>query len=239
MLKIDKHFFYVSSSVVALSIISVALAYFKAPVYIVFALVSLTLLAIFILVIKLMTENNIYSFLRRFVWGDVIIFLTLSSYTAFSYLWAEREVNEVFSVDPGNLKWTLSFLTILFFLKFIAKTFLQLSFIFFLLYSIYWLVQIATNKDVKILRDFLFGLLIAFAMGSLMALLGIIEGNTKYLAESFSLETDFSTYHRCTGDGFEDIKGVIFLSSDNVLVAKKSNEIQNEWDFQQVKCITD
>lgn len=239
ILKIDKYFYYIAYLIVVLNIASLAMAYFQYPMDVVLASVTLTLLAIFILVMKILTENKIYLFLKQSVWGGVILFLILASYTSFSYVWAEREVNEIFLVDPNNFKWTLSFLTIVFFLKFIAKTFLYCSLIYFSFYTIYWLFLFATNKNVKFLRGIIFFLLINFSIGSLMAPLEIIENNTKNLAKYFSLKTDFSTYYRCTGNSFKNVEGVIFLSSNSVLVAEKANGIQNEWTFEQVECITD
>lgn len=239
ILKIDKQFYYIAYLVIVLNIVSLAMAYFQCPIDIVLASVALTLLATFVLIMKILTENKIYLFLKQSVWGGIILFLTLASYTSFSYIWAEREVNEIFLVNPGNFKWTVSFLTVIFFLKFIANFFLYSSFVLFLFYPMYWLVRINMGRDVKVLRGLIIGLLIIVTMGSVMGTLGIIEKNMRNLAILFSLETDFSTRYRCTGDSFENVEGVIFLSSNSVLVAEKSDGIQNEWTFEQVECITD
>tara|TARA_R100000935_G_scaffold419_1_gene1312 strand:+ start:1656 stop:1802 length:147 start_codon:yes stop_codon:yes gene_type:complete len=43
-----------------------------------------------------------------------------------------------------------------------------------------------------------------------------------------------SNHYTCTGDDFKNIEGILFLSANDILVAKKVSAM--EWEFKQVKC---
>ena len=54
------------------------------------------------------------------------------------------------------------------------------------------------------------------------------------LIQAFALKIDFYSHSTCTGDDFEDIEGVLFLSASDILVAKKVGSMA--WAFKKVKC---
>jgi len=180
------------------------------------------------MIVMLLTDNKIFSLIKNQAWGNVAIWVSITIYSAVSYIWASGEVNRIFSVAPNNFTWTLTFLTAVHFLRYIILFVLLLFLVILTIYLYIWLFKnsIFPNKENRSLvfyfKDFVFMLVLIFILTFLISIPLIIEQNFDHIVHNVAIKTDFSQYHSCQGDIFNDIEGVMFLNQDYILLAKKN-----------------
>ena len=85
-------------------------------------------------------------------------------------------------------------------------------------------------------KKVLSGIAFVFIIGISLIAASNISKYSDALIQAFALKIDFYSYSTCTGNDFEDIEGVLFLSASDILVAKKVSSMQ--WAFKKVKCET-
>lgn len=179
------------------------------------------------MIVMLLTDNKIFSLIRKQVWGNVAIWVFISIYSAVSYIWASGEVNRIFLVASNNFTWTLTFLTVVHFLRYILLSVLILFLVPLIIYLYIWIFKNSLlpkreNKSlIYFFKDLIFILVLIFILSFLISIPLIIEQNFDNIVHVIALKTDFSQYHSCQGNTFNDIEGIMFLNQDYVLLAKK------------------
>lgn len=196
--------------------------------YILILLVIIIFTIVLSMIVMLLTDNKIFSLIKNQVWGNTAIWVFITIYSAVSYIWASGEVNRIFSVAPNNFTWTLTFLTAVHFLRYIILFVLLLFLVALIIYLYIWLFKnsilpIKENKSLfYFLKDFVFMLILIFILTFLISIPLIIEQNFDHIVHNVAIKADFSQYHSCQGNIFNDIEGIMFLSQDYVLLAKKN-----------------
>lgn len=108
------------------------------------------------------------------------------------------------------------------------------------LYANIWFVKILeiNYKGVrKLIVDIFSGIVFVLGIGLLLGSINMIVMKRDVFVKRIALAADFSTHHNCNGSEFINSQGVLFLSTDNVLVAKPTLTPRG-WDleFPEVKC---
>ena len=196
--------------------------------YILILLVIIIFTIVLSMIVMLLTDNKIFSLIKNQVWGNIAIWVFITIYSAVSYIWASGEVNRIFSVAPNNFTWTLTFLTAVHFLRYIILFVLLLFLVALIIYLYIWLFKnsILPKKENRSLfyffKDFVFMLVLIFILTFLISIPLIIEQNFDHIVHNVAIKADFSQYHSCQGNIFNDIEGIMFLNQDYVLLAKKN-----------------
>ena len=174
------------------------------------------------------------------MWGQVVVYLLGLVISGQSYLWAANEINRIFLVNPNALALTLTSLTAIQFLKY---TIIALLGSYFIAIGLYFYYKHANSKALndkvggdskplskKVVLGVIFGITIALCLLSI----GKVTKYSDVIIQAFALKVDFSSYSTCTGDDFDNIEGVLFLSASDILVAKETAPMQ--WEYKKVKC---
>ncbi len=216
----------------AVSALSFAL---NLPLYVSYSFILLIAAVLFIMLIMLSIKNIVYLYLKSSVWGQIVLYLLIALISARAYLWAIGEVNRIFLVDPSNLALTTSVLTGITFFKYAIMTLLGSYLIAIGLY--FYIKQtdkLAVNDRQPLSKKLLSGIAFVFVIGISLFAASNISKYSDTLIQAFALKIDFYSYSTCTGDDFQNIEGVLFLSASDILVAKKVDSM--EWMFKKVKC---
>ena len=214
--------------------------YLALPIEIFTFLIFLTLLIPFALAIMLLTDNPLYKKIKSMEWANAAKFVFLATYSAVSYVWASSEVNSIFIVSPGNLPWSITILTVVYFFKNIVLTCALLAFVFIFFYVNIWLqkVFIKDYKNIKtLIKDIGSGVAIVLGIGLLIGSSARITLEKEKVAKLVALKADFNSSHSCKGEQFENSSGVLFLPSGKVLIAKPIlKNGQTDWSFDESVC---
>ena len=205
------------------------------PLYVSYSLVLLVAAVLFIMLIMVSIKNIVYLYLKTSIWGQIVLYLLVGLLSARAYLWAIGEVNRIFLVDPSNLALTTSVLTGIFFFKYAIMALLGSYLIAIGLY--FYIKQ--TDKSVindrqHLGKKVLSGIAFVFITSISLVAAGHISKYSDVLIQALALKIDFYSHSTCTGEDFQDIKGVLFLSASDILVAKEVDAM--EWEFKKVKC---
>ena len=207
------------------------------PLYVSYSLVLLIAAVLFIMLIMVSIKNIVYLYLKTSVWGQIVLYLLVGLLSARAYLWAIREVNRIFLVDPSNLALTTSVLTGIFFFKYAIMALLGSYLIAIGLY--FYIKQIdksAINNRQPLGKKVLSGIAFVFITSISLVAAGNVSRYSDVLIQAFALKIDFYSHYTCTGEDFQNIEGVLFLSASDVLVAKEIESMK--WAFKKVKCET-
>lgn len=209
--------------------------------YMLILLVIIIFTIVLSMIVMLLTDNKIFSLIKNQVWGNIAIWVFITIYSAVSYIWASGEVNRIFSVAPNNFTWTLTFLTAVHFLRYIILFVLLLFLVALIIYLYIWLFKnsILPKKENRSLfyffKDFVFMLVLISILTFLISIPLIIEQNFDHIVHNVAIKADFSQYHSCQGNIFNDIEGIMFLNQDYVLLAKKNGA--QGLIFMKEKCL--
>ena len=207
------------------------------PLYVSYSLVLLVAAVLFIMLIMVSIKNIVYLYLKTSVWGQIVLYLLVGLLSARAYLWAIGEVNRIFLVDPSNLALTTSVLTGIFFFKYAIMALLGSYLIAIGLY--FYIKQIdksAINNRQPLGKKVLSGIAFVFITSISLVAAGNVSRYSDVLIQAFALKIDFYSHYTCTGEDFQNIEGVLFLSASDVLVAKEIESMK--WAFKKVKCET-
>ena len=205
------------------------------PFYVSYSLTLSIAAVLFIMLIMVSIKNIVYLYLKSSIWGQVVLYLLVALISARAYLWAIGEVNRIFLVDPSNLALTTSVLTAIIFFKYAIMALLSSYLIAIGLYFYFKKTdKPATTNRQPLDKKLLTGIAFVFIMGMSLVAIGNISKYSDVLIQAFALKIDFYSYYTCTGDDFEGIEGVLFLSGNDILVAKKVGSMA--WDFKKVQC---
>lgn len=205
------------------------------PRYVSYSFVLLIAAVLFIMLIMISIKNIVYLYLKSSVWGQIVLYLLVALLSVSAYLWAIGEVNRIFLVDPSNLALTTSVLTGIIFFKYAIMALLGSYLIAIGLY--FYIKQtdkLEINNRQPLSKKVLSGIAFVFIMGISLFAASNISKYSDALIQAFALKIDFYSHSTCTGDDFEDIEGILFLSASDILVAKKVGSMQ--WAFKKVKC---
>lgn len=210
------------------------------PIYVSYLIVFVISAVLFMLLIKIAIENIVYKYLKKSIWGQVIVYLLGVIISAQSYLWAANEINRIFLVNPNALALTLTSLTAIQFFKYTIIVLLGSYFIAIGLYFFYRYFEDETVQNASIghpkqlSKKVTLGALFVITVVVCLLTVGKISKYSDVIIQAFALKVDFSSYSTCTGEDFNDIDGVIFLSASDILVAKKMKSMT--WEFKKVSC---
>ncbi|TXD98034.1 hypothetical protein ES754_03530 [Psychrobacter frigidicola] len=210
------------------------------PFYLSYAIVLIISAVLFIMLVIISIENIVYKYLKKSIWGQIVIYLLVALISALSYLWAIGEINRIFLVDASNLALTSTLLTAIQFFKYAVMALLSSYFIAIGLYFFYRksdskVINSASTSDSKQLnKKIIPGVLFVVTVVACLLSVGKISKYSDTMIQAFALKVDFYSYHTCTGADFKDIEGVLFLSASDILVAKKVEPMT--WEFKKVKC---
>lgn len=205
------------------------------PLYVSYSLVLLVAAVLFIMLIMVSIKNIVYLYLKTSVWGQIVLYLLVGLLSARAYLWAIGEVNRIFLVDPSNLALTTSVLTGIFFFKYAIMALLGSYLIAIGLY--FYIKQTdksATNNRQFLGKKVLSGIAFVLITSISLVAAGNVSRYSDVLIQAFALKIDFYSHYTCTGEDFQNIEGVLFLSASDVLVAKEIEPMT--WVFKKVKC---
>ncbi len=205
------------------------------PLYVSYSLILLVAAVLFIMLIMVSIKNIVYLYLKTSIWGQIVLYLLVALLSARAYLWAISEVNRIFLVDPSNLALTTSVLTGIIFFKY---TIMALLGSYLIAIGLYFYIKqtdkLAINNRQPLSKKVLSGIAFVFIIGISLVAVSNISKYSDALIQAFALKIDFYSHSTCTGDDFEDIEGVLFLSGSDILVANKVGSMQ--WAFKKVKC---
>ena len=125
---------------IVLSVLCLALFvinFLHLPLYASLLIVFAISTVLFIMLIKIAIENIVYQYVKKSIWGQVVVYLIGVVISAQSYLWAANEINRIFLVNPNALALTLTSLTAIQFLKYTIIALLSSYFIAIGLYFYY------------------------------------------------------------------------------------------------------
>ncbi|MFB2827680.1 hypothetical protein [Aeromonas veronii] len=201
---------------------------------------ALTLIIPFSMLVMLATDNPLYDVIRSKKWLQVTLGLIITIYSTFSLIWASSNVNEIFSVAPSNLPWSISFLTVVYFLKNIVLNSALIALFLLVIYAPIW-VSKALFSNYRgvfgLIADSATGIIIVIGVGLIIGATSTISREKEDLVKRFALFADFSTKHNCKGKEFIDTPGVLFLPTGNVLIAKNTSSHRGKSiEFSEVKC---
>ncbi len=205
------------------------------PLYVSYSLVLLVAAVLFIMLIMVSIKNIVYLYLKTSVWGQIVLYLLVGLLSARAYLWAIGEVNRIFLVDPSNLALTTSVLTGIFFFKYAIMALLGSYLIAIGLY--FYIKQTdksAINNSQLLGKKVLSGIAFVFITSISLVASGNVSKYSDVLIQAFALKIDFYSHYTCTGEDFQNIEGILFLSASDVLVAKEIEPVK--WVFKKVKC---
>ena len=205
------------------------------PLYVSYSLVLLVAAVLFIMLIMVSIKNIVYLYLKTSVWGQIVLYLLVGLLSARAYLWAIGEVNRIFLVDPSNLALTTSVLTDIFFFKYAIMALLGSYLIAIGLY--FYIKQTdksAINNSQLLGKKVLSGIAFVFITSISLVASGNVSKYSDVLIQAFALKIDFYSHYTCTGEDFQNIEGILFLSASDVLVAKEIEPVK--WVFKKVKC---
>jgi hypothetical protein len=215
---------------------------FQWPISTLLLAASTTLLIPFGMIVMLATSNPIYENLYSSHWGKAVLGIIGFLYVALSCVWAAGEVNRIFVDAPGNLPWTISALAAVYFFKNIVLVFAAAVIFITLIYSTYWIVDafiINYKSAAVLLKRFVFGVLFVLSIGLISGTAGFVTVKSDDIAILIAVNADFSSKHQCKGEIFDNSKGVLFLTSGEVLIAKHSKvNGKTVWEFPKNKCAT-
>lgn len=205
------------------------------PPYVSYTLVLLIAAVLFIMLIVVSIKNIVYLYLKSSIWGQIVLYLLVALISARAYLWAVGEVNRIFLVDPSNLALTTSVLTGIAFFK---HAIMALLGSYLIAIGLYFYIEqtekLAINNRQPLDKKILSGIAFVFIISMSLFVAGHISKNSDVLIQALALKIDFYSHYTCTGEDFQDIEGVLFLSASDILVAKKVSSMQ--WAFKKVKC---
>ena len=205
------------------------------PPYVFYSLVLLIAAVLFIMLIMVSIKNIVYLYLKTSIWGQIVIYLLVALISARAYLYAIGEINRVFSVDPSNLALTTSVLTGIVFFKYAIMALLGS---YLIAIGLYFYIKkedkLSINNSQPLGKKILSGIAFVFIMGISLVAASNISKYSDALIQTFALKIDFYSHYTCTGEDFQDIEGVLFLSASDILVAKKVGSMA--WEFKKVKC---
>ena len=205
------------------------------PLYVPYSLILLIAAVLFIMLIMVSIKNIVYLYLKTSIWGQIVLYLLVALLSARAYLYAIGEINRIFLVDPSNLALTTSVLTGIVFFKYAIMALLGSYLIAIGLY--FYIKQTdksAINNRQPLGKKLLSGIAFVFIMGISLVTAGHISKNSDALIQALALKVDFYSHYTCTGEDFQDIEGVLFLSASDILVVKKVGVM--EWEFKKVNC---
>ncbi|NOH31708.1 hypothetical protein [Vibrio mediterranei] len=210
----------------------------NAPTFITFVLLSSTLVIPFAMVIMILTDNRVYTSLKGTAWGQSVLWVAITLYSAIALIWASGEVNRLFLEAPSNFPWTTSALTIVHFFKNIVLLIMGGYLAFLLMYVNFWIIDVLLISY-KGFKDFskrvASGFMLVFGLGLTIGSAGFLTQHSDSLATAIALNADFNQHHNCTGNKFNGTYGVVFLSHGYVLIAKPAVDLER-WHFERVKC---
>ncbi len=215
--------------------------YNQAPkIFVLLGLVS-TLIIPFALVIKVLTDNPLYFSLKDEAWGKAVIAVITGVYCTLSAIWASSEINSIFLVSASNLPWATTILTIVYFFKNVVVAFIGGYLALIFMYSIFWIADVMVfsfNGVYDCVKRIVAGILLVVGLGLAIGTAGTITQNGNFFAKYVAVKADFNTGHRCKGNKFNNIDGVLFLSNGSVLIAKpiKNKTGWPDWSFQDSPC---
>jgi hypothetical protein len=201
----------------------------------------MTLVIPFSLFVMLATDNPIFERLQSKKWIVVTITLLITIYGSLSFIWASSEVNSIFEVSAGNLPWSVSILTVIYFFKNIILFGSLSAFVLVFLYVNIWVVRVFVTNYRGIwgfIVDLVGGLFFVIGIGLLMGSAGALIFHKAEFSKIVAINADFSAHHRCTGNEFTNSKGVLFLPTGNVLVSRvvSSQNFGITYSFKEVPC---
>lgn len=217
------------------------------PLYITYSIVLMIAAVLFIMLIMVSIKNIVYLYLKTSIWGQIVLYLLVALISARSYLWAIGEINRIFLVDPSNLAITTTVLTATQFFKYAIMVLLGSYLIAIGLYGYIKRKGLTDsnattaeyrqenlNNRQKLNKKLLAGA--SFVLVIILILI-IADNISKYsdtIIQSFAIKIDFYSHYTCTGEDFENIEGVLFLSASDILVAKEVGSMA--WEFKKVSC---
>ena len=228
---------------IVLSILCLALFvinFFHLPLYVSLLIVFAISAVLFIMLIKIAIENIVYQHFKKSIWGQVVVYLLGILISAESYLWAANEINRIFLVNPNALALTLTSLTAVQFFKYailalLSSYFIAIGLYFYYKYADDKAIKATLNSDTKPLtKKVILGVIFVITIALCLSSIGKVTKYSDIIIQAFALKVDFSSYSTCTGDNFDNIEGVLFLSASDILVAKEIAPMQ--WEFKKVKC---
>lgn len=209
----------------------------QASIEIISVLLLSTLIIPFAMVVMILTENRIYTYLKESIWGKGVISVMVAIYSAMAYIWASGEVNRIFEEAPGVFPWAVTILTISHFFKNIVLVIVGGYFLFILLYLNFWVFDalIISYKDFKdFSRRVVAGVMLVFGLGLSIGSAGFLTQNSDMLAKITAVKADFNQHHKCSNPELKGVSGVVFLSQGYVLAARQLSV--DGWDFEKMKC---
>ena len=221
-------------AVLALSLFS------NLPTYVSYTIILLIAAVLFTMLILISIENIVYQYLKKSIWGQIVIYLLVALISALSYLWAIGEINRIFRVDPSNLALTSTVLTAIQFFKYaimalLSSYFMAIGLYFFYHYAQSAAIPSAAQNEVRTFRKkMLSGAFFVLTVTTCLLVVGRVSRYSDVIVQNFAVKIDFYGHYTCTGEDFQDIEGVLFLSASDILVAKKVQPMA--WEFKKVKC---
>lgn len=213
---------------------------YHAPIEFITFLMFLTLLIPFSLVIMLLTDNEIYRLVKSKQWATSALIVMIATYSALSYIWASSEVNSIFMTNPGNLPWTRTTITVIFFFKNVVFLGATAAFIFALIYSNIWVTRtfITNYRGCRsFVRDILSGLVFILGLGLLTGSSLTITLKKEQIAKLVAVKADSVSNHNCKGSEFNNSIGIIPTPTGQVLVIKEvTSNNEPDWSFKEVSC---
>lgn len=228
---------------IVLSILCLGLfgiSFLNLPLYVSLLIVFIICAALFIMLIMIAIENIVYQYLKKSIWGQIVVYLLGVIISAQSYLWAANEINRIFLVNPNALALTLTSLTAIQFLKY---TIIALLSSYFIAIGLYFYYKYIGGKAVKdnvsgdakpLSKKVMLGVVFVITIMACLLTIGKVSKYSEVIIQAFALQVDFSSYSTCKGKDFENIDGVLFLSASDILVAKEIEPMK--WEFNKVKC---
>lgn len=232
------------------------------PLYVTYSIVLMIAAVLFIMLIMVSIKNIIYLYLKTSIWGQIVLYLLVALISARSYLWAIGEINRIFLVDPSNMAITTTVLTGIQFFKYAIIVLLGSYLIAIGLYAyikrrkvtdsgiankntknrnakdsdatISEYRQESFNNRHKLDRKLLAGAIFVLVIILSLSAAGKISKYSHVMIQAFAIKIDFYSHYTCTGEDFQDIEGILFLSASDILVAKEVGSMA--WEFKKVKC---
>ncbi|TMP70771.1 hypothetical protein CWB76_09400 [Pseudoalteromonas sp. S1609] len=199
-----------------------------------------TLIIPFSILAILVTESSIYKSLSDTKWTSILMGLAIAIYLSLANIWAGVEVNRIFEISPGNLPYTTTALTLVYFLNTIMLPLAQFAFYAVFALSSFWIIYVLVI-DFQNIKAFgkrvLYAVLTIFYVGTVMGGTSGIDKTKDSYAIKIALFADFNKYHRCTEQMPKNLEGVIFLSSGSVLTSEKVIENgKANYEFNVLPC---
>lgn len=207
-----------------------------------YALIIIIGAVLFIMIILFSTKNIVHHYLKTSTWGRILTYLLVALINGLSYLWAIGEINRLFLVDPSNLALTTTALTATQSFRYTTIV-LLISYLAAVGIYVYFsqkdsvaagIRQKSINHRQKLRMKLFAGMIFVSIVISSMIALDNFPKYRDQMIQIFAVNIDFYNYHTCTGDGFKNIDGILFLSASEVLVAKKTEPMT--WQFKKLRC---